>query len=209
MEKSVYVNVPKPKKISAIILAGGQGNRFHGKKQFTTVQGRPMWEYPYAAAVAALGEERVKIVGIEIPGGRTRTESVIRGMEAVDADTERIVIVEAARPLVTETEIRQLMEDPSPSSTFVRPLVNTVIFRDGTYLDRNALYELLTPQAFDYPLLREALQSGRFTDMTDETRVMFEYHGIPPHFLETTAPLFKVTYPQDLSIVETMMYQTD
>lgn len=193
------------KKVSAIILAGGQGNRFRGKKQFTTLCGKQMWEYPYAEAVSILGSDRVKVVGIEIPGGRTRTQSVINGLDAVSDDTDRIIIVEAARPLVTAADLRQLILDNSPSTTFVRPLVNTVIFRDGRYLNRNELYELLTPQAFDYPLLRAALHSGKFTDMTDETRVMFEYHGIQPHFIETNAPLFKVTYPDDVYIAENIM----
>lgn len=89
----------------------------------------------------------------------------------------------------------------------MRPLVNTVVFRNGAYVNRDELYELLTPQAFDYQLLFEALHSGRFTNMTDETRVMFEYHKILPHFIETTAPLFKVTYPEDIFIVENMMNQ--
>lgn len=89
----------------------------------------------------------------------------------------------------------------------MRPLVNTVVFRNGAYVNRDELYELLTPQAFDYQLLFKALHSGGFTNMTDETRVMFEYHKILPHFIETTSPLFKVTYPEDIFIVENIMNQ--
>lgn len=192
-------------KVSAIILAGGQGQRFHGKKQFTLLNGKQMWEYPYAEAVSILGPARVKVVGVDIPGGSTRTQSVINGIDAVEEDTERIVILEAARPLVRVKDLWQLILDDHPSATFVRALVNTVVFRDGTYINRNELYELLTPQAFDYPLLRAALHSGSFTDMTDETRVMFEYYNIQPHFIETDSPLFKVTYPEDICIAESMM----
>jgi len=53
-------------------------------------------------------------------------------------------------------------------------------------------------------LLLEAYRSGRFNDMTDETRIMFEYHGIKPHFIETGSNLFKVTYPGDLDIIESI-----
>lgn len=194
------------KKVSAIILAGGQGERFHGRKQFTPLCGKPMWEYPYTEVVSILGAERVKVVGVDIAGGKTRTQSVINGLGAVSKDTDRILIIEAARPLVTADDLWKLILDEHPSTTFVRPLVNTVVFRDGRYLNRNELYELLTPQAFDYPMLQTALDSGTFTDMTDETRVMFEYYGIQPHFIETTSPLFKVTYPEDIYIVENMMH---
>ena len=108
--------------------------------------------------------------------------------------------------MVTEKQVRQLLNDPHPSVSFVRPLVNTVIFRDGTYINREELYDLLTPQAFDFELLLEAYRSGKFNDMTDETRAMYEYHGIKPHFIETESNLFKVTYPGDLDIIE-LIYQ--
>ena len=145
------------------------------------------------------------MVGVDVPGGDTRTKSVISGLNAVSKDTDRVIIIEAARPLVKAIDLWQLILDDAPSTTFVRPLVNTVAFRDGRYLNRNELYELLTPQAFDFRMLCEALQSGIYSNVTDETRVMFEHHGIQPHFIETTAPLFKVTYPEDIYVVENMI----
>ena len=69
------------------------------------------------------------------------------------------------------------------------------------------MYDLLTPQAFDRNMLQEAYNSGRFDDMTDETRVMFEYYGVKPHFIETESNLFKITYPGDLDIIESI-YRT-
>lgn len=190
------------RKISAILLAGGSGNRFHGKKQFAQIAGKQMWEYPYQKICDLIGAENVKVVGIDVPGGIVRTGSVMNGLEAVADDTERLLIIEAARPLVTSEQLRILIQDDAPSVTFVRPLVNTVVFRNGTYINRNELYEMLTPQAFQYNLLREALKSGRFQDMTDETRIMYEYFGIAPKFIETTGNLFKVTYPEDIHIAQ-------
>ena len=40
--------------------------------------------------------------------------------------------------------------------------------------------------------------------MTDETRVMYEFHGIRAHFIETETNLYKVTYPGDLDIIESI-----
>ena len=192
---------------SAILLAAGKGTRYHGTKQDVIFHNKPLWRYAYETAEAVVGKERIVAVGKDIPGGITRTGSVINGLKAIPENTDRVVIVEAARPMVTIDQIRDLLQDSFPSSSFVRPLVNTVIYRDGTYINREALYDLLTPQAFDYKLLIEAYNSGKFTDMTDETRVMFEYHGIRPHFIETGNNLFKVTYPGDLDIIESI-YQT-
>lgn len=191
----------------AILLAAGSGTRYHGKKQDLEFHSKPLWRYAYETAFEVVGQDNIVAVGKDIKGGATRTGSVMNGLNALPKGVDRVIIVEAARPMVTRDQIVQLLEDPYPSSTFVRPLVNTVIFRDGTYINRNELYDLLTPQAFDKNMLIEAYKSGRFDDMTDETRVMFEYHRVKPHFIETESNLFKITYPGDLEIIESI-YKT-
>lgn len=191
-------------KYSAILLAAGSGTRYKEKKQDVLFHNKPLWKYAYETAAEVVGSDRIVAVGKDIPGGETRTGSVLNGLFALPKDTERVIIVEAARPMVTKEQIIQLLNDEYSSTSFVRPLVNTVVYRDGTYINRNELYDLLTPQAFDYMLLLEAYQSGKFTNVTDETRIMFEYHGIKPHFIETDSNLFKVTYPGDLNIIESI-----
>ena len=132
---------------------------------------------------------------------------MIIGLKSLSFDTDRVIILDAARPLVTKQQIRELLENTNPSCSFVRPLVNTPIFRNGKYVNRNEMYDMLVPQAFDYNLLLEAYESGRFSDMTDETRVMYEYHGIKPTLVETDNNLFKVTYPGDLQIIDSIFQQ--
>lgn len=188
----------------AVILAAGKGERFKSEKQFYNFHGKPIWRYAYDLILQILPRDAVVVVGEDVPGGKTRTESVVRGLQAMLPNTDRVIILEAARPLVTLEQIKTLLSDINPSVTFVMPLVNTVIKRDGTYLNRNELYELLTPQAFDYKLLKEAYEKGQFKDMTDETRVMYEYHGISPTFIEAGQNLFKVTYPRDIAILESI-----
>lgn len=191
-------------RIGALLLAAGSGNRYHGKKQDEIFHGKPLWRHPYDLLVSEVGQDNVVVVGKDIPGGATRTASVMNGLTSLKSDTDRVIIVEAVRPLVTREQILQLITDSHPSTSFVRPLVNTVIYRDGTYIDRESLYDLLTPQAFDYKLLLEAYQSGHFTDVTDDTRIMYEFHGVKPFFIETGGNLFKVTYPGDLDIIESI-----
>lgn len=198
------IGVAEIMKYSAIVLAAGKGTRYKEKKQDVLFRGKELWKYAYETTKDIVDESRIVVVGKDILGGNTRTLSVLKGLEALPTDTERVVIVEAARPMITKHQILQLLNDTHPSTSFVRPLVNTVVFRDGRYIDRNDLYDLLTPQVFDYPLLLEAYRSGKFEDMTDETRVMFEFHGIKPHFIETGSNLYKVTYPGDLDIIESI-----
>ncbi len=189
---------------AAILLAAGKGTRYKGTKQDVIFHGKPLWRYAYETALNIVGKENIVAVGKDIEGGATRTESVLCGLRALPRDTDRVIILEAARPMVTAEQVKILLSDSYPSTSFVRPLVNTVVYRDGSYIDREKLYDLLTPQAFDYELLLKAYESGRFKDVTDETRIMFEYHGIKPHFIETESNLFKVTYSGDLDIIESI-----
>lgn len=191
-------------KYSAILLAAGKGTRYGETKQDVLFHNKPLWRFAYETISDIIGESNVVAVGKDILGGVTRTMSVLKGLEALPSDTSRVIIVEAARPMVTREQVNQLLTDDWASSSFVRPLVNTVIYRDGRYINREELYDLLTPQAFDYRMLLKAYQSGRFNDMTDETRVMFEFYNIKPHLIETGANLFKVTYPGDLDIIESI-----
>jgi len=189
-------------KYGAIILAAGSGSRYKGKKQDIEFHGKALWKYSYETAMHVVGKDNVVVVGKDLPGGATRTKSVMIGLHVLPKDTDRVIILDAARPMVTRDQVIELLKNPNPSVSFVRPLVNTPIYRDGRYINRSDLYDLLVPQAFDYKLLAEAYDSGKFDDMTDETRVMFEYHGIKPTLIETENNLYKVTYPGDLQIIE-------
>lgn len=191
-------------KYGAIVLAAGHSTRYGDlKKQDLEFHGKQLWRHAYDTARLVVGENIVA-VGKDIPGGATRSLSVINGLNELAPDIERVVILDAARPLVTEKQIRTVLEHQSPSCSLVHPLVNTPIFRNGTYVNRNDMYDLLVPQAFDFKLLSEAYASAHFYDVTDETRVMFEYHGIKPTLIETENNLYKVTYPGDLQIIESI-----
>lgn len=191
-------------KYGAIVLAAGSSTRYGEKKQDLEFHGKQLWRYCYETAMQVVGKDNIVAVGKDFPGGTTRTGSVIRGLNALPNDIDRVIILDAARPMVTESQVRELLDNPNPSVTFVRPLVNTPIFRNGTYVNRSEMYDMLVPQAFDYKLLLEAYESGRFEDMTDETRVMYEYHGIKPMLIETDNNLYKVTYPGDLYVIESI-----
>lgn len=189
-------------KYGAIILAAGKGTRFTQKKQFILFHGKVLWKHVYDKVEKIIERKNIVVVGVDIDGGDTRTESVRKGLDSLSEDTERVIILEAARPLVTIEQINKLLHDNYPSSTYIMPLVNTIIKNDGTYLNRSEFSELLTPQAFDYKLLKSAYDSEKFVDMTDETRVMFDCYGIKPNFIQGGKNLIKLTYKEDLPILE-------
>lgn len=193
--------------IAAIVLAGGRGTRFNGKKQFLMFHDKPLWKHVFDKTAMFVSPNNICVVGIDVPGGETRSKSVSNGLNALELDYEKVLILEAARPLVSEEQIEFLITTKSPSITFVAPCVDTIILKDKTYLDRNNCLRLLTPQAFDYKLLKRAYATGKYHDMTDETRVLFEEYQILPTFLDGNDNLFKVTYPKDIAIIEELYKQ--
>ncbi|MBQ7220597.1 MAG: 2-C-methyl-D-erythritol 4-phosphate cytidylyltransferase [Synergistaceae bacterium] len=188
----------------AILLAAGSGVRFGGKKQDLIFHGSPLWRYAYNILNKFIDSTHLVAVGQDILGGETRTLSVSIGLANLPDDTERVIIAEAARPFVLPEQVDKLIKDNHDSASFVKPLVNTVIFRDGSYIDREHLYELLTPQAFSFPKLRYAYSHRSSDNFTDETRIMYEVLGIKPFFIETGQNLFKLTYQEDIAVLESL-----
>lgn len=198
--------------VCAIVLAGGQGTRFGGKKQFLEIKGKPLWKHVFDKVNTMIDTDNIVVVGVDTEGGITRSQSVVNGLRILNKKEKnytRVVILEAARPLITLEQINTIIKDDHDNCTYALPLTSTVVKRDGTYLNRNELYKLSTPVAFNYRLFYEAYMSGKYFDYTDDTRIMYEHYGIKPHFLEGGENMLKVTYHSDLAILEMLMQKYD
>lgn len=187
--------------IGAVILAGGKGTRFHQQKQFVKLKGKELWRHVYDKACQLIPKGNIVVVGVDVPGGETRSGSVMNGLNALK-DCSKVLLIEAARPLVSVEQLQTLIDTDADSITFVAPCVDTIIKKDKTYLNRSECLRMQTPQAFNYKLLKSAYQTGKYNDMTDETRVLFEEYGIEPTFAEGGENLYKVTYPNDIAFLE-------
>lgn len=193
--------------IFAIILAGGSGTRFGGnvKKQFLEFHGKELWRHIYDTVTLIIPKDNVIVVGVDIPGGKTRSGSVKNGLDwvAQKGRCRKVICLEAARALVTKEQIRMIIEYDSQSCCFVNPVVDTVILMNKTYLTRSECRHLVSPQAFDFNLLYKAYSDCDLSEIrTDETRLMFDTYGIKPDFLEGGENLYKVTYPKDIAVIE-------
>lgn len=197
-------------KVYAVILAAGKGIRFHGQKQFLEFHGKPLWKHLYDTVASVLPVTNIVVVGVDIMGGVTRSESVKNGLQWVygKGNCERVVILEAARTLVTRKQIMDIATSKSKSVCYVKPVVDTVILRDKTYLNRQDCLHLVSPQAFDFNLLYDAYSNCDLSEIrTDETRLMNDVYGIKPDFMDGDDNLYKVTYPKDIAVIEEIYKQ--
>lgn len=187
-------------KFSCVVLAGGNGIRFGSKKQFMEWNGKPLWKYAFD--VCRRVSDDVIVVGVDIPGGDTRQKSVFNGICKVKEN--RVVIVEAARPLVTPEQIKVIAEVDWPSVSYAIDSSDTILYH-GMYLYRKYCLRLQVPQAFDTDLLLEAHKNNTQCNPTDDTVLVKNYSGIDPEIIAGGLNLLKVTYQQDLQILEALL----
>jgi 2-C-methyl-D-erythritol 4-phosphate cytidylyltransferase len=220
----------------AIIVAAGQGTRMGGEraKQFRELAGVPIIIHtlrafeqceviqeiivvlaaPEAAGFLALaGKYNLQKLSKVVPGGTTRCESVLHGLQAVRAATAEVVAVhDGVRPFVTPEEITRTVAAAAThdAAVLVAPLADTIKEVAGDRivrtLDRRDLRRALTPQCFRYALLRRAYEDADVMnpELTDDSALV-ERLGKSVAVVEGSARNIKITTPEDLAIAEAMV----
>jgi 2-C-methyl-D-erythritol 4-phosphate cytidylyltransferase len=220
----------------AIIAAAGAGTRMASDrpKQFLLLAGKPVIFHtlqvfeecdsidevilvlPAAESAGFLslaGKYGVRKLVRVVPGGITRADSVKRGLMAIRAATAEIVVVhDGVRPFVTSDEISRTVAAAKSdgAAILVAPVTDTIKeISDASVLrslDRGVLRRALTPQCFQYELLREAYQHADVNDpsLTDESALV-EQLGRPVSIVEGSARNIKITTAEDLLIAEAIL----
>jgi 2-C-methyl-D-erythritol 4-phosphate cytidylyltransferase len=147
------------------------------------------------------------------PGGAERQDSVWNGLQALSPGAEVVAIQDAARPcthveLIAETvrvarEIGAAVAAQRVVDTIKESLDGHTVHRT---LNRSQLWSVQTPQTFRVPIIREALQEvkRRGLRVTDDTAAC-ELIGHTVRLVESSHPNPKVTRPEDLSIIESLL----
>jgi 2-C-methyl-D-erythritol 4-phosphate cytidylyltransferase len=154
-------------------------------------------------------------------GGETRRDSVYNGlvaaMAAVDAD-DWMLVHDAARPCLPREDFRNLIKETEMDQIggiLALPVAETVkkAAKDeaGTQRvagteDRSQLWLAQTPQMFRAGLLAQALRAAKGV-VTDEASAI-EQMGLKPRLVAGSRRNFKVTYPEDVAIAETLLAGT-
>ena len=224
---------------TAIIAAAGAGTRMASDrpKQFLLLAGRPLIFHtlqPFeecdsidevivvlpaeesAGFLSLVGKYGLRKVARVVPGGATRADSVKRGLMAIRSATAEIVVVhDGVRPFVTVEEIESTIAAAKTdgAAILVAPVTDTVKQVSGERvvktLDRVELRRALTPQSFQYELLREAYQRVDVNDpsLTDESTLV-EQLGKPVAVVEGSVRNIKITTPADLVIAHALIKQS-
>jgi len=147
-------------------------------------------------------------------GGTTRAQSVLGGLRSLQErgsdPMDWVLVHDAARCLITSRLIQALLQacaqDPT-GGLLALPLPDTlkasVGDRVSATLSRSDKWLAQTPQMFRLGALTQALEQPT-ENITDEASAM-EAKGHTPLLVEGASFNFKVTYPQDWALAESVL----
>lgn len=171
-------------KITAIVLAAGQGRRMNStvQKQFLLLQDKPVLYYSLRCfqdsgidrIVLVTGKNEIEYCRSEIverysldkvtdiiAGGRERYDSVEQGLNCIEDGI--VLIHDGARPFVTGDMLQRSIETAREcgACTVGMPVKDTIKVVDGEHYgiatpDRSTLWQIQTPQTFQVSLIKEA-----------------------------------------------------
>lgn len=203
----------------ALLLAAGSGTRFGSDKMVQPIRGKPLWLRTYEALADIPEIDAIGIVAAEanveafrllapealfvVPGGQSRQESCRRGVDALPAETEIVLVHDGARPFVNREVVADVLAEVERCGAAAPavPVTDTVRRTDrdpAEIVDRRHLVGMQTPQGSRVDWLRQAFaraeRDGK--EYTDEFALLAAagFHGtITPG----NPANFKVTSPSD------------
>ncbi len=142
-------------------------------------------------------------------GGKDRLSSVLNGMLCLDDTTKSVLIHDGARPLVSDALITAMAEKSENSDCAVCavPLKDT-LKEQGDFVktpDRSRFVAVQTPQALNYAVYKELLESCENKECyTDDASVM-EAAGYNTVIVNGEETNIKITTAIDLVVAEALL----
>ena len=204
-------------------------------KQYLRLAGKPMiahtiqvfFNHPRIASIhlalnpadefwRSLTLEPASKLKLHYTGGESRAATVLNTLNAIDVAhgvdiDDWILVHDAARPGLTQQMLdkflSELEHDPV-GGLLAMPLADTLKQSDAfnhvaKTIPRAQLWQAQTPQMFRYSLLKQALTSynGQSTDEAEAVEAL----GLQPKLVQGELRNLKVTYPQDLALLEALL----
>lgn len=201
------------KKISIIILAGGNGERFGASmpKQFMSLNGKAVIQHsidilePYANELIIVSNREYGDYKV-VEGGKTRQESVFNGLKACSDETDYVIIHDAVRPLVSTKSVERIIEalnEGYKSVDTAIPVTDGLLWK-GAPINKKDYSLSQTPEGFDYKLLLEAHETAHANNLVyqDDVTLMHFIQLINPYIVDGVQVNSKITHAEDLSNYE-------
>ena len=218
-----------------IIPAAGAGNRMATAipKQYLPLCGKPIISHciqtffacPRIATInlalsaedffwRSLQLDHNSRLNLHYTGGDTRAQTVLNTLAAMQpnvAEDDWILVHDAARPGLTASLLNQMLDElehDDVGGLLALPLADTLKLSNADArvektIPREGLWQGQTPQMFRFSLLYKALGSFEGSP-TDEAQAV-EALGLQPKLIIGSLRNMKVTYPQDLALMELLM----
>jgi len=159
-----------------------------------------------------------------VAGGAERYESVWKGLKFIEdtmteADCAGIVFIhDGVRPFINEDILKRAVDAVEEHHACVigMPSKDTIKIADEDGFvshtpARKLVWNIQTPQVFDFKLAYQAYaaleKSGR-TDATDDAMIVEAYTDVKVKLVEGTYENIKITTPEDLEIAEAFLRKT-
>jgi len=210
----------------AIILAAGSSSRYKDSvpKQFQKFGDKMIIEYSINTFLnhSEIDEvlllipdkyldfirEKIKHCKIVV-GGKTRQESSYIALNNCSKETKNVLIHDAARPFINNEIISNCIKELKSNTAVcpALPCTDTIAKVKGNnikqILNRNELYRLQTPQAFNFSILFECHKKLN-KDVTDDISVIQE-HGYTTKIISGSEKNMKITYNKDFEIIKALL----
>ncbi|MCG6194424.1 2-C-methyl-D-erythritol 4-phosphate cytidylyltransferase [Leptospira sp. FAT2] len=224
--KSLFLS----EKIYVLILAGGTGTRMGSEipKQFLEFAGEPILVHTLKKFQTWGKQKRIVLVSHfeSIPktesicgphlrdndriveGGETRHASMLRGLAALEIQSEDVILIhDAARPFVLSKELDLLCDSVRENgiATLASRTSETVLEesngRTASFLDREHIWFMKTPQGIRGDVLKELLSLSSDSTPTDLCSWALS-GGKKSAIVESNPFNLKITRKEDLELAE-------
>ena len=226
---------------TAIVLAGGSGKRMNSDipKQYMLLKGKPVIYYSLKAfqdnphiddiilvtsgdyieyARNNILDSSLDKVSKVIQGGAERYDSVWEGLKCI-SESGYVFIHDGARPCISQKLINDCYENVVKDGACIAavPGKETIKIADSEGYaaetpDRRTLWQIQTPQVFDYDIIKAAYSSlyisGRFNGVTDDAMVLERFGGRRIKLVNSDYRNIKITTPEDMNTAEMFINDT-
>lgn len=171
-------------------------------------------------------QDRVGMSGLGRParvvhGGDTRQQSVSNALAQVDPTTEIVLVHDAVRPFVTQEQVERVIVEARARGAAILgiPAIDTVkevkraslpedVALITATIPRERIVLAQTPQAFSYPVLRDAFKKAQQDDVTaSDEAALVERIGHDVFVVLGSERNFKITRPADMDLARFYLEQ--